>query len=94
MISIDPERDVPAALSKIAKERHIDLDRWTLANTDAASVRKIAAALQIQYKQSPDGEFNHSSVVSVLTPAGEIAKQSTTLARADGELVAALKAMK
>lgn len=94
MISIDPKRDTVAALATIAKERRIDTTRWTLARTDERTVRKIAAALNIQYKQSPDGEINHSSVVSVLTPAGEIAQQSSTLGKADEALLVALRALR
>lgn len=93
MISIDPDRDTVAALARISRERRIDTSRWTLARTDAQTVRKIAAALDIQYKQTADGEFNHSSVVSVLTPRGEIAQQSSTLGKADQSLVAALRSL-
>jgi protein SCO1/2 len=45
MVSVDPERDTPAALAELAKTRRIDLARWTLATADAATVRKIAALL-------------------------------------------------
>jgi protein SCO1/2 len=90
MISIDPERDTVAALAKIAKERRIDTTRWTLARTDAQTVRKIAALLNVQYKQSPNGEINHSSVITVVTPDGDIARQSSMLGKADEELVSAL----
>jgi protein SCO1/2 len=94
MISVDPVRDTPATLAKLAQERRIDAKRWSLVNANAADVRKIAAALGIQYKQSPDGEFNHSSVISVLNAQGEITKQSSTLGSADEALVAALRAPK
>ncbi len=90
MISIDPDRDTVAALAKITKVRRIDTARWTLARTDAQTVRKIAATLDIQYKQTADGEFNHSSVISVLTPKGEIAQRSAMLGKADEGLVKAL----
>lgn len=93
MISIDPERDTQAALAKLAKERRIDASRWTLARTDAQTVRKIAAVLNIQYKQSPNGEINHSSVISVLTPEGEIARQSSILGKADEILVDAIRTL-
>lgn len=92
MISIDPERDTVAALAKIAKERRIDAARWTLTRADAQAVRKIAAMLNIQYKQRPDGEFNHSSVISVLSSEGAVLKQSSALGKADEELLSALKA--
>ena len=91
MISVDPERDTPEALAKLAKERRIDTSRWSLVNATAADVRKIAAALGVQYKQSPDGEFNHSSVISVLNARGEILKQSATLGSADEILVSAVR---
>jgi protein SCO1/2 len=94
MISIDPERDTVAALAKITKERRIDTTRWTLASTDAQTVRKIAAVLNVQYKQSPDGEFNHSSVISVLSADGTVLRQSSTLGKADDELLSALKTVR
>jgi protein SCO1/2 len=93
MVSIDPQRDTVTQLKKLATQRHIDLSRWTLANTDASTVRKIADALSIQYKQSDDGEFNHSSVISVLNLQGEITRQSAALGKADPSLVESLRAM-
>ena len=66
LVSIDPERDTPAALRKLADERRIDTSRWTLAHADAAAVRRIAAALSIQYRKLPNGEFSHSTIISAL----------------------------
>ncbi|HKS54830.1 MAG TPA: SCO family protein [Steroidobacteraceae bacterium] len=90
MISIDPEHDSVQNLAELARSRHIDLSRWTLARTDAATVRRIAAVLNVQYRQLPDGGFNHSSVITLLSPRGEIVKQSTVLAKADSSLLEAL----
>lgn len=90
MVSVDPERDNPAALTALAKTRRIDLSRWTLATADEATVRKIAAMLSIQYRKLPDGEFNHSSVLTVLSRDGEIRRQSSLLGRVDPEIAAAL----
>lgn len=91
MISIDPERDTPQALTELAKTRRIDLSRWTLATADEATVRKIAALLSIQYRRLPSGEFNHSSVITVLSPEGEIVRQSSMLGKVDPEITAALQ---
>ena len=91
MVSVDPQRDTPAALAELAKTRRIDLSRWTLATADEATVRKIAALLSIQYRQLPDGEFNHSSIVTVLSRDGEIRRQSSLLGRVDPEITAALE---
>ena len=91
LISIDPEHDTVANLQELGTSRKLDPARWTLARTDATSVRKIAAVLGIQYRQLPDGQFNHSSIVTLLTAEGEIEYQSSVLGRADPELLAALK---
>jgi protein SCO1/2 len=93
MISIDPERDTVASLQALAKTRRIDTSRWTVANADPATVRKIAAVLNIQYRRLPDGEFNHSSIVTLLTPTGEIAAQTSTLGKADPAVLEAMQKM-
>jgi protein SCO1 len=93
MISIDPEHDSVQSLAELARTRRIDLARWTLARTDASTVRRIAAVLNVQYRQLPDGNFNHSSVITLLSPQGEIVTQSTVLAKADSSLLEALSAI-
>jgi protein SCO1 len=93
LISIDPEHDTTDRLRALASERRIDLSRWTLVHTDEATVRKIAAVLTIQYRRLPDGNYNHASVISLLTPQGEIATQSSVLGKADERLAAALRAL-
>jgi protein SCO1/2 len=91
MISFDPERDTPAALRAIAEERRIDGARWTLAHADADTVRAIAALLNVQYRQLPSGEFNHSTVITLLSPRGEIQATSSALGHADSALLAQLR---
>lgn len=88
MISVDPDNDTPAALKALATQRRIDTTRWTLATADADTVRTIAALLNIQYRRLPDGNFNHSSVITLLSPAGEIVTSSERLGKADASLVA------
>lgn len=91
LISIDPERDTTESLRALATTRRIDLSRWTLVHTDEATVRKIAAVLNIQYRRLPDGSYNHASVISLLTPEGEIAARSSVLGKADAQLLASLR---
>ena len=90
LVSIDPEHDTPAALAATARERGLDTARWTLARTDEQNVRRIAAALGLQYRRLPDGQFSHATQISVLNARGEIIAQSAELGRADEKLVAAL----
>jgi protein SCO1/2 len=93
LISIDPEHDTTEALATLATTRKIDLSRWTLVHTDEATVRKLAAVFNVQYRRLPDGSYNHASVISLLTPEGEIAAQSSMLGKADERLAASLRAL-
>jgi protein SCO1/2 len=88
MVSIDPERDTPQALQRLAAERHIDTARWTLVRGDAEAVRDIAALLNVQYRKLPSGEFSHSTVIALLSPQGEVLASSGTLGGADPALLA------
>ena len=64
--------------------------RWALARADSADVRTLAALLNVQYRQLPGGEFNHSSLITLLSPQGVIQTSSTKLGTPDPTLVAKL----
>lgn len=91
LISFDPARDTPAKLEAMARERGLDASQWTLARTDAATARKIAALLKFQYRALPDGEFNHSAELILLDGEGRIAARTGMLAGADQRLVGAIR---
>lgn len=93
LVSIDPGRDTPAALQALAKKRHLDTRRWTLARTDADGVRKTAAVLGVRYRRLADGEFNHSSVLVLLDADGRILARSTKMgANPEPEFLAKVRA--
>lgn len=92
MVSIDPQRDTPQALAALAKQRRIDATRWTLARASEDDVRMLAAVLDIQYRRLPNGEYNHTSVISLLTPDGQLLKQTSVLGRAESQFVSAVRA--
>ncbi len=92
MVSLDPERDTPAKLTEVAQRHHADLARWTFARAAEADVRRLAAVLNIQYRQLPDGEFSHSTVITLLDAQGRLQKQTSSLLRLDPDFAAALKA--
>lgn len=91
MVSFDARRDDPAALKALADKRKIDPSRWSLFGTDAASVRKIAAILGIQYRPLDDGEFSHTSVLILLDAEGRIAARSEVMGKTDPDFIAAIK---
>jgi protein SCO1/2 len=92
LISIDPERDTPEALADLAKQRKVDLARWTLVQPAVADLRKVSAVLGVQYRQLDDGEFNHSSVINLIDAQGRVlAKSSVLVGAPDPEFVAAVR---
>jgi len=72
MISMDPARDTPATLARMARQRHIDDRRWSLASPAADDVRSVAGVLDVRYRQLSDGEFNHTSVLILLDADGRM----------------------
>lgn len=91
MVSFDPEHDSVAVLGKTASERHLDKTRWTLARTNARMARKLSAALGIQYRALPNGEFNHSTALILIDSDGRIAGRTAKLGTIDAEFVKAVK---
>jgi protein SCO1 len=91
MVTLDPVRDDVAALKHVGEERGLDSHLWTLARTDPQTVRKLAASLQIQYRELPSGEFNHTSVLILLDAEGRIVAKTSELGQADPAFVAQIK---
>lgn len=86
MVSFDPARDTVAVLKDTAQKRGADA-QWSLARTDDATTRKIAALLGIQYRKLSSGEFNHSSLLLLLDREGRIAAKTGKLGPADPAFV-------
>ena len=92
LISMDPKRDDPAALMRVATRRKLDLARWALLRPQAADVRAIAGVLGIRYRELADGEFNHSSAMVLLDAQGrELARTEKLGSVPDPAFVAAVR---
>jgi protein SCO1/2 len=88
LLTFDPARDDVASLKAVATHRELDPKHWTLARTDAASVRKIAATLDIQYRQLSDGEYNHTTVLVLLDGEGRVVGRTKKMGVVDPAFVA------
>ena len=93
MISMDPARDTPATLARMAKQRHIDGKRWSLASPEADAVRSVAGVLDVRYRQLSDGEFNHTSVLILLDADGRMLARTEKIgSNVDPAFIAKVKA--
>ena len=92
LISMDPKRDDPKALTVIVDKRKLDTTRWTLASPRQDDVRTVAGLLGIRYRLLADGEFNHSSALILLDANGRIIARTEKMGtQPDPEFVAAVK---
>jgi protein SCO1/2 len=90
-VSFDPARDDVATLRKYAATRKLDPRYWTLARAEPQTVLQLAALLGVQYRQLPDGEFNHSSTLILLDADGRIVARTDVIGRLDPQFVAAVR---
>jgi protein SCO1/2 len=92
LVSLDPARDTPAVLARVAREHRLDLVHWTLARTDEKTVRQLAAVLNVRYRQLETGEFNHTSALILLDRDGrEIARNENLSLTPDPQFIAAIR---
>lgn len=91
LVSIDPERDTPERLRAFAEERQLDPARWTLLRGEDRDVRKIAAALGVQYRAIGEGDFAHSNLVTLLDAGGVVTHRQEGLGVEPGPAVDATR---
>lgn len=92
LISMDPARDTPQALAKVATQRKLDPAQWTLASPAPDDVRSVAGALNIRYRALADGEFNHTSALVLLDGEGRILARTEKMgSKPDPEFVEAVR---
>jgi protein SCO1 len=75
MISLDPQRDGPAALKATADKRQLDTSRWTLAQPRQQDLRAIAGVLGVRFRPLA-GEVNHTGALVLLDAEGRIVARS------------------
>jgi protein SCO1/2 len=92
LVSVDPGRDTPEALRALARARQVDESRWRLLRAPEDTVREIAALLGIKYRRLPDGNFNHSSVITLLDPNGVILVRDEAIGGSHATLLRSLRA--
>lgn len=93
LVSLDPEADTPRALSSVIAQHGIDAERWRLTSPEPRQVRDIAALLGISYQAIEGGEMHHSSIITLLDPAGTPVARVEGLRQSPEPIVAAMRAL-
>ncbi|HTT58269.1 MAG TPA: SCO family protein [Opitutaceae bacterium] len=78
LVSFDDRRDTVAALQAY-REAHGLNASWVLLRGAPDDIRELAAVLGVKYKRDAAGMFQHSNLITVLNPEGEIVHQRAGL---------------
>jgi protein SCO1/2 len=70
LVSLDPAADTPERLQQAMTDHGVDASRWVMLRTEPDAVREVAAALGIRYRPAPNGEMNHSSILTLVDRDG------------------------
>jgi protein SCO1/2 len=89
-VTLDPERDTPAALAGHAARWGLG-SRWHLLTGDPVAVRQLAEAHRVRAVRLPDGELAHDNVVVLLDRVGRAAFTYRGLAYPEARIEADLR---
>jgi protein SCO1/2 len=77
LISMDPERDNPAQMSRFASDHR--LYGWEIIRSDKPATMEMANVLGVRVKPLKEGGFDHSNIIQLLNDKGEIVFQQQGL---------------
>ena len=72
LVSFDSERDHTTELKQFARQMKLG-DNWQILHGDEESVRELSMLLDVRYKKQENGDFTHSSSMTLLDTSGAIA---------------------
>ncbi len=90
-ISIDPERDTPGKLHETMERHSVRANRWSMVRSNPNDLRTIAGVFGIKYKQLPDGEFNHTTRITLLNREGTQVASTELIGGYDEAFLEAIK---
>lgn len=75
MVSFDTDRDTPKALANYVQQYDLNDDNWVFLHGSKQHIRTLATVLGVRYRQRPDGDFDHSNLITILNQDGVIAER-------------------
>jgi len=79
VFTLDSDRDTTKKLRDYARAHGIDSSRWIVARSSPDAVRRLAAAIGMEYKKTKSGGFEHSKLISILDKNGIIKYQQSDI---------------
>lgn len=92
MVSFDSDRDHTKELKAFAHKLKLGKN-WLILHGDDDSVRELSMLLDMKYKKQPNGDFTHSSGITLLDTRGAIAAQVDRLGADPNIFVSKIKTL-
>ena len=89
-ISLDPERDTPAAMKAYALARGVDLATWSFLTGDAPAIRQVLSDYGVGSGVGANGEIEHLVITFLIDADGRIQKRYLGLEHTPEAIVADL----
>ena len=74
-VTVDPERDTPAVLTRYAQAHGANLASWAFLTGTPAQIRQVARHYGIVYKKTPSGHVDHTFLTSLIDHSGTLRVQ-------------------
>src|SRR5688572_22143350 len=84
-VSINARTMIALIILRVMTQRD-ELSRCTAASTEQIRHAISRITISLMNRKLPNGEYNHSTVITLLSPKGEIVRQSSVIGRADESL--------
>ncbi|MBV2247885.1 MAG: SCO family protein [Lentimicrobium sp.] len=78
LITMDIKRDTPGQMKKYAADHQLK-DNWELIRSDQSATMEMANVLGVRIQPTEGGGFDHSNIIHILNPEGELVYQQMGL---------------
>lgn len=78
LITMDIKRDTPVQMGKYAADHQLN-KKWDLIRSDQSATMELANVLGVRIQPLEGGGFDHSNIIHILNPKGELVYQQVGL---------------
>jgi protein SCO1/2 len=92
-VTVDPERDTPAALREYAARHGVGAPNWALLTGPPAEIQEVARRYGVFARRAPGGDVDHTFLTSIVDRDGMLRVQYMGVRFDSGEFLADLRSV-
>ncbi|MEX0685528.1 MAG: SCO family protein [Balneolales bacterium] len=74
-VTFDPDNDSPAVLHAYADAQQLNIPGWHFMTGNRSGIRELAMMLGVEFRQTGNGNFEHSNLVTVIDTEGVVVER-------------------